>query len=156
MNRILFMRRRHEVVEKRSLHLMGAGEELEPLEYTITPELNQQYLYAEEDFNPRYIEEGEGGKPWVHPGVLLNMSNWTRSPSYYLNPDWGSIHTSDETQFINPASLGKKLRVTFKITELIEKRGRPWQTMDILTTDEDGKEILRRKGIGTFVWSEPK
>ena len=47
--------------EKKSGHLMKVGEEFEPLEFLVTPEMNQQYLYAEEDFHPRYIEASPRG-----------------------------------------------------------------------------------------------
>ena len=30
------------------------GDTLAPLSFTVTPEWNQQYCYAQEDFDPRY------------------------------------------------------------------------------------------------------
>jgi len=56
----------------------------EPFEFLLTPELNQQYLFAAEDFHPRYFQETEIGSPIGHPGLLLNMSNATRSPSFKM------------------------------------------------------------------------
>jgi len=136
--------------EKKSAHLMRVGEEFEPLEFIVTPEMNQQYLYAEEDFNPRYIESTENGQPLVHPGLLLNMSNNTRSPSFYLPPGWGEIHAKEETEYLNPGRVGKKFRITWKVIEAFEKRGRPWHLLDILIVDEDGVLIMRRKMTNTF------
>ena len=136
--------------EKKSAHLMDVGEEFEPLEFLVTPELNQQYLYAVEDYHPRYIEESEIGPPLVHPGFLLNMSNNTRSPSFHLPPGWAEIHAAEDTEYLNPAEVGKKLRVTWKVVRTFEKRGRPWHVLDILIVDEDGVEILRRKMTNTF------
>lgn len=129
---------------------MEAGEELAPFEFLVTPELNQQYLYAIEDFNPIYIDGDESTGPVVHPAILLNMSNRTRSPSFYLEPGWAAIHAADDAQFVNPASVGKRFRVTWKVELVYERRGRPWQTMNVLIVDEDGTEILRRKSHGTF------
>ena len=137
-------------MSKKSAYLMTIGEEFEPLEFVATPEMNQQYLYAEEDFHPRYIEGGSDGYPWVHPGLLYNMSNNTRSPSFYLPSGWGEIHAAEETEFLNPARIGKKIRVTWKVIETFEKRGRPWHTLDVLIVDEDGLQIMRRKMTYTF------
>jgi hypothetical protein len=138
------------MADKKSAHLMSLGEEFEPLEFVVTPELNQQYLYAEEDFHPRYIEASGEGPPLVHPGILFNMSNNTRSPSFFLPPGWGEVHAAEETEFINPARVGKKIRVTWKVIEAFEKRGKPWHVLDIMIVDEDGLPIMRRKMTNTF------
>ena len=135
---------------KKPAYQMEVGDEFEPLEYLVTPELNQQYLYAEEDYHPRYIEETESGPPIVHPGLLLNMSNNTRSPSFYLPPGWAEIHAAEDTEYLNPARVGKKLRVTWKVVDAYEKRGRPWHVLDILIVDEDGTRIMRRRMTNTF------
>lgn len=129
---------------------MEVGQEFEPLEFMVTPEINQQYLYAEEDFNPIYLNASEDRIPLVHPGLLLNMSNNTRSPSFYLPPGWAEIHAGEETEYLNPGKVGKKFRVTWKVIEVSEKRGRPWQVLEILIVDEDGLQIMRRKMSNTF------
>ncbi len=122
----------------------------EPLEYLVTPELNHQFLHAEEDYTQCYIEGIDDCDPVVHPALLLNWSNDTRSPSYKaasLQSDkeiWATIHTRDETFFINPARVGKKIKVTWRPVGIYEKRGRPYSVSEILVVDEDGMEILRR------------
>ena len=138
------------MTEKKSAHLFKVGEEFEPLEFVVTPELNQQYLYAEEDFHSRYIEATREGPPLVHPAILYNMSNNTRSPSFFLPPGWGEIHAGEETEFLNPARVGKKIRVTWKVIDTFEKKGRPWHVLDILILDEDGVQIMKRKMTNTF------
>ena len=126
---------------------MDVGERFEPLEFVVTRELNEQYLYADEDYSSIYLD---AELPIAHPGLLLNMSNNTRSPSFHLPQGWAEIHAAEETEFSNPARLGKRLTVTWEVIEKYEKRGRPWHVLDILITDEDGLEILRRKMTNTF------
>lgn len=138
----------------KSAHLMQVGDEFAPLEFVVTPELNQQVLYAEEDFHPRYIQGTEASPPIVHPGLLLNMSNNTRSPSFYLPEGWAEIHAAEDSVYLNPARVGKKLRVTWKVERTYKKRGRPWHVLDILIVDEDGLEIMRRKMTNTFASQE--
>jgi len=127
---------------------------LEPLEFTVTPALNQQYLYAVENFSPWYIQETEFGPPIAHPAMLLNMSNATRSPSYSQPAGRAGFHARDETFFYNPARLGKKLRVTWDSIGSYEKRGRPYTVNNILMVDEDGLEILRRLSHSTVASHE--
>jgi hypothetical protein len=129
---------------------MEVGEEFEPLEILVTPEMNQQYLYAVEDFHPRYIEGSESGAPLVHPGLLLNMSNNTRSPSFHLPAGWAEIHAAETTEYLHPAEVGKRLKIFWKVVQAYQKRGRPWHVLDILIVDEDGIEIMRRKMTNTF------
>jgi hypothetical protein len=136
-------------VEK-SAHLMQMGEEFAPLEFLVTPEYNQQVLFAVEDYDARYFRGTESAPPIVHPGLLLNMSNNTRSPSFYLPPGWAEIHAAEETEYLHPAQVGRKLRVTWKVVKTFEKRGRPWHVLDILIADDEGTEIMRRKMTNTF------
>jgi hypothetical protein len=141
-----------KTIRKKAAYLLDVGEEFEPLEFVVTPELNQQYLYAEEDFHPRYIEGGEEGSPLVHPGLLFNMSNNTRSPSFYLPPGWAEVHVAEETEFLNPARVNKKNLVTWKVVKVFKNLGgKPWHILDILIVDEDGRQIMRRKMTNTFV-----
>jgi acyl dehydratase len=138
------------MAERKPASELGAGEELEPFEFVVTPELNQQYLYAEEDFHPRYWNETHAGPPIVHPSLLLNLSNHTRSPSFFLPPGWAGIHGADETSFLRPARVGERLKVTWRVIDAYEKRGKPYQKIEIRVVDEDGLAILRRIYEGTY------
>lgn len=119
-----------------------------PLEFLLTPELNQQYLFAEEDFHPRYIEETEIGPPIAHPGLLLNMSNPTRSPSFTLDIGPAGIHSRDETFFFRPARVGKKIKVTWEHGEPYIKRDRYYQVFKTSVVEEDGIVIMKRLSHG--------
>lgn len=131
---------------------------LEPLEFVVTKELNDQYLFGEEDYHPRYHEESESGPPLVHPGLLLNMSNATRSPSFgkvlgsaAKSAGVGmaaSIHASDEIEFVKPARVGQKLRIVWEDCPPYQKRGKTFTPGIALILDEDGELILRRKATG--------
>lgn len=138
------------MAERKPANEMGAGDEMEPFEFVVTPELNQQYLYAEEDYHPRYWRETDAGPPIVHPGLLLNMSNHTRSPSFFLPPGWAGLHTAEEAFFLNPARVGTRFKVTWKVLDAYEKRGKPYQRIDIWIVNEDDVPVLRRIYEGTY------
>jgi acyl dehydratase len=122
------------------------GDEYEPLEFTATAEMNQQILFAQEDFDPRFIS----GKPLVHPALLLQMAANTKSPSFRLAPGTGSILAEARTEFLGPVTVGTKLRVTWRVTQEYEKRGRRYYVMVAETTDENGALALRRDLHLTF------
>ena len=137
-------------------HELQPGDHYEPLEVWVSPELNQQILFAQEDFDPRYFDETEFESPHVHPTLLLIFSANTKSPSFRLAPGTGSILAEATTEFFNPAHVNKKLHISWKITNTYEKRGRKYQVMEALMVDEDGLKILRRDLHLTFFEHEPK
>ena len=128
--------------------------QLAPLEYVVTPELNQQYCYGEEDFSPIYIKETEFGLPIAHPGLILNWSNGTRSPSFARGGPGkeGGVHTQDEAFWYRPARVGKRLRVTWPsdFSGTYQTRGRTYSISETLVVDEDGREIVRRLSRNTL------
>ncbi|HBK81319.1 MAG TPA: hypothetical protein DDZ83_16920 [Nitrospinae bacterium] len=137
-------------------HELQPGDRYDPLEVRVSPELNQQILFAQEDFDPRYFDETEFGPPHVHPTLLLMFSANTKSPSFRLAPGTGSILAEATTEFFNPAHVNKKLHISWKITDTYEKRGRNYQVMEASMVDEDGMKILRRDLHLTFFEHEPK
>ena len=131
-------------------HELEPGDQYEPLEFTVTPELNQQFLFAQEDFDPRFVVGSDLEPPLVHPTVLMQMSANTKSPSFRLASGTGSILGEEIVEFVNPARVNKKLRVTWEVTDAYEKRGRNYYVMDALVVDEDGVNLLKRQMHLTF------
>jgi len=128
-----------------------SGEDgFEPYTFQVTPELNEQYLYAVQDYHPRYLESTDKGAPVVHPGLLLNQSNLTRSPSFGLKAGMAGVHAKEEVEFLNPARVGKQLRVTWRVVEEYEKRDKLYTVVEALIVDEDGQEIMRRRTHGVI------
>jgi hypothetical protein len=39
---------------------LRVGDSVEPLRFTVTPELNERFLFAVEDYNLRYYSSGRG------------------------------------------------------------------------------------------------
>ena len=122
----------------------------EPYTFEVTRELNEQYLYAVQDYHPRYLEETDSGPPLVHPSLLLNQSNLTRSPSFGLKAGLAGVHAKEEVEFLKPGRVGKIFRITWKVVEEYEKRDKLYTVIEALIVDEDGREILRRKTHGVI------
>jgi acyl dehydratase len=93
---------------------------LEPFEFIVGERCQRNYLAALEDHHPRYISGRPGRSPFVHPAILLNNSNATRSPSFGgPNANW--LHTREETRFKMSAHLGERLVVCWHVD-----KHKPW------------------------------
>ena len=139
------------MMERKRADELAVDEEFEPLEFCVTEEFNENYLHAVEDFHPRYIEQAAERPPIVNPALFINFSNITRSPSFYLPADTSALHTHEEVEYINPGKVGATFTVSWKVVDAYERRGRPYQVVDALITDDAGTPILRRKTTNTFI-----
>lgn len=135
---------------QRYSHEMQPGDVYEPLNFTVTAELNQQFLYALESFHPRYLEGRRGHPPLVHPVILLHHTPRTRSPSYRLAPGMGSVFAGDSTQFLGPAYVGHTLTVSWRIDACYDKKGRLFQDYSAHLVDASGILLLYRKMTSVF------
>lgn len=131
-------------------HELKAGDQYEPLEFVVTPDLNQQFLYAVEDFNPIYLEGLDEKPPIVHPVLLMHMSPRTRSPSYRQAPGMGSAFARDRSRYFSPGYVGSRFRVTWRVTDTYEQRGKIYQDYVATVRDENEVDILRRELASTF------
>lgn len=135
--------------EKKRADDMKVGEEFEALEFTVTEELNEQYLFAMGDYHRAYLESKKDGAI-VNPALLLNMSNIPKSPSFHLPSGMAGIIAKDETEFVNPGRVGKRFLVTWKVEDRFHKRERLYWWITAHVTDEDGREIIRRRMLDTY------
>jgi len=131
-------------------HELKAGDQYEPLEFVVTSDLNQQFLFAVEDYASIYLEGVDGKPPIVHPVLLMHMTPRARSPSYRQAPEMGSAFARERSQYFNPGYVGNTFRVTWTITDTYEQRGRIYQDYVSVLQNQDGVTLLRRELSSTF------
>lgn len=131
-------------------HELRAGDRYEPFEFTATHDLNQQWLFAVEDYHPRYIDGADGQPPLVHPIMLMQMSPRTRSPSFRQAPDLGSALARDCTTFLRPVPVGTRLKVEWEVTNTYEQRHKIYQDYVATILDPEGRVVMRREISSTF------
>ncbi len=134
----------------KSTDLLETGEELEPLDFHVTREFNENYLHAIEDLHPRYQDADAGRAPLAHTALLVNYSNLTRSPSFRLPEGVSAIHTHEEIDLVGLARVGETFRVAWRVVDTYERRGRRYQVMEALVAAQGGRPILRRLSVNTF------
>jgi hypothetical protein len=130
-------------------HELRPGDEYEPLAFSIPADFNQQFLYAIADFDPIYL--GVTGAPaQIHPMILLHMSARTRSTSFRLAPNMGSVFARENVRFCRPAYVDEPLVATWKIRDVYQKNGRLYQSMIIKITGPDGEIVIDREMYSVF------
>lgn len=122
------------------------GEEYESIEITITEEMVERNAWANDDYNPWYLEDSPFGGRIASPTILGSLSN-RAIHAYFAPPPDGSFHAKQEYEFFNPLKIGKKITVTGKLVDRYSKRGRQWFVHEFLAVDEDGTKISRMRYI---------
>jgi acyl dehydratase len=118
---------------------MSVGEEYAD-EYVLTPELARDYAEGIDDLNPWYLEQSPFGSPVANPMLIVAQHARLFKTTYSTA---GNVHTRHETQFLNPARIGKKINLHGKLVDKYSKRGREYLVMECRSVDEDGVEICR-------------
>ena len=118
---------------------MPVGEEYAD-EYVLTPEMAREYAEGIEDVNAWYLEHSPFGGPVANP-ILIVAQHVRLFKTKYATA--GNVHTRHETQFLNPARIGKKIKVYGKLVDKYVKRGGEYLVMECRSVDEDDIEICR-------------
>ena len=125
------------------LEEMGVGEGMPELHVVFDEDMQGRFLAALKEENPWYYRESPWGGPITyHP--LLDDAPMEATMHRYQYP-FGFVHARQETEFINPLPLGKPARITTKVTDKYEKRGKGYIVIESLIVDEDGVEIMRTR-----------
>jgi hypothetical protein len=134
----------------RYAHQLKPGERYEPAVFSITTDINQQFLYAIADFNPVYICSSQpSSRPRIHPIILLHMSARTRSPSFRLAPNTGSVFAREHAIFRRPAFVDELLEARWTVQDVYLKGGRLYQALDIVVVS-GGEVVLDREMHSLF------
>jgi acyl dehydratase len=118
---------------------LSVGEEFSDA-YVLTPELARDYAEGIEDRNPWYLESSPFGNRIANP-ILIVAQHVRLLKTKYVTA--GNVHTRHQTQFLNPARMGKKIHVYGTLVDKYIKRGREYLVLECRSVDEDGIEICR-------------
>ena len=132
----------HDILDAR------VGDEYEPKEIIITEEMVERNAWANDDYNPWYMEDSPFGGRIASCTFLAYQYPELFHAHYYHTG--GILLTRQEFEFINPIRIGKKIRVTGRLSDRYPKRGREYFVSEILATDEDGTEIIRMHGTMAY------
>ena len=125
------------------------GHEIKPVEMVITEELVERNAWANDDYNPWYMEDSPFEGRIASPTLLAYETDimiW----NHFVLPLGGGIWAKQEFEFINPLKVGKKVKITGQLVDKQSKRGRDHMVFEFLVVDEEGLEIVRMRSTHAF------
>ena len=126
------------------------GDRLAPLELELSKEFNESIVQSVGADLSRY--SGSDEQPGiVHPALLIVFSNLTRSPSFKLPPNCAAIQTHDDVQLERLARPGDTVNISWQVVDTYTRRGRNYQVMETRVSDAEGRTVLTRKTMNTFM-----
>jgi acyl dehydratase len=122
-------------------------------EFDLTPELVREFAWGVDDENPWYTTGGEPfRRPIAPPYMLSHLFAWVTLNS--LGPAAGHIHAWSETESLNPAYVGSRIRLEAKIVDKFIRRGRGYFRMEGRAVDENGRELCRETRESAFSYEK--
>ena len=118
------------------------GEELGQIEYEVTRTVIEEYADIADDHDPWFLKQSPFGGPIAHPTIGANDYSHLLTTKYSSS---GVVHVKAAHEFLNPIKPGKTYTVKAKVVDRYTRRGRDYLTVETVTTDEDGLEIVRSR-----------
>lgn len=132
------------------------GDELGSREILIKRDLVERIAWANDDYNPWYMERSPfGGR--IAPPAVLSLYDAEVFYGYYAYPPGGSLFAKEEFEYLKPVKVGKKYRMSGKLLERYRRKGRDFFVAGFSVTDENGVEVMRlKKTVAAPVTPRPR
>ncbi len=129
------------------------GEDFGPIEEVVDEYKVKKFAFMMDDYNPWCFGDSPFGKRIGHAGILANDLLQLFAQVYDPNTVVG-LHTQEELWFVNPVFVGERARLYGKYVEKYERRGKSYVVMEADARGEDGRVLLRHRGI-EILYIEP-
>lgn len=126
------------------------GLDLGSYEYTIAPDQAQRYAASLGDRTDWLAPQSPFGGPVAPPGFLSNDYMKLIASQYEFV---GGVHAKQENEYLAPPPIGERLRVTGRVVDKYERRGRLWIVVETATADAAGTVIARSRN--TLMMPDP-
>jgi len=127
-------------------HQLYAGFEFPPQSYELNSQVVSLYLEAVKESHSLFHEQG-----FVPPMAVTALAMASLSKSISMPP--GTIHVSQELDFLRPVRTGEKVTCYSKVSRKVDRGGLRLMNTDINVKDESGNNVLTGR-VG-FVLPEP-
>lgn len=118
------------------------GDELGSLDFVITAEQVERNAWANDDYNPWYMEDSPFGGRIISP-VFLASFDARLFYGYYSYPPGGSLFARQEFEYLVPLRIGESYTMTGTLTEIYQRKGRTFFVAGMSVTDTQGTEVMR-------------
>lgn len=107
----------------------------------------KRFAFTQDDFHPWHLEASPfDGRRVAHAALLGNDLVQLFTTVYAASRVVG-LHTEEQIWFDSPVFLGEAVTLTGTYTEAYERRGQGYVVMEATAVGEDGRSILRHRGV---------
>jgi len=121
-------------------------EDFGPIDELVDDYKIKKFAFMMDDYNPWHFGESPFGKRIGHAGILANDLLQLFTQVYDPQTVVG-LHTQEELWFVNPVFAGERARLYGKYVEKYERRGKGYVVMEADARGEDGRVLLRHRGV---------
>lgn len=115
-----------------------------PIPFVVSGDLNEQYLYAQRDYNPLYIDNASG-RNVAYPGAVLHAASTGTLRHPTLAKGWTRRVGRDEVEWHAAVYVDEPLEVSCTYVSFNERKGRPWLEREIVIRNAEGElKLIRR------------
>ena len=126
--------------------LVELDEPFGPIEQLVDDYAVKRFAFMMDDYHPWTFGESPFGRRIGHAGILGNDLLQLFTTVYDPNTVVG-LHTQEELWFHAPVFVGERARLSGHYVEKYERRGKGYVVMDAEARGEDGRLLLRHRGV---------
>jgi acyl dehydratase len=123
-------------------------ETLGPVTVRMDDHKIKRFAFTQDDHHPWHLQAGpfDDGRRIAHASLLGNDLVQLFTTVYAASRVVG-LHTEEQLWFDSPAYLDEEVTLSGTYTEAYERRGQGYVVMEATATGEDGRSILRHRGV---------
>ncbi|MEU3270898.1 hypothetical protein ABZ639_08615 [Saccharomonospora sp. NPDC006951] len=121
-------------------------EDLGTVRVTVDDHKIKRYAFTHDDYSPWHFGQSPFGGRVGHAGLLGNdlVQLFTL---VYAGSKVVGYHTEEQMWFDSPVALDEVVTLSGTYTEAYERRGEGYVVMEARATGEDGRSIVRHRGV---------
>lgn len=125
-------------------------ERLGPAIVRIDDHKIKRFAFTQDDHHPWHLVASPFDGRRVAHAALLGNDLLQLFTTVYAASHVVGLHTEEQLWFDSPAYLDEEVKLDGTYTETFERRGQQYVVMDAIATGEDGRSILRHRGVEIF------
>lgn len=118
-----------------------------PVTITVDDHKIKRFAFTQDDYNPWSLDSSPFDGKRIGQACLLGNDLVQLFTLKYAGSKTVGFHTEEQMWFENPVFLGEKVTLSGEYVEAYERRGQGYVVMEARATGEDGRTIIRHRGV---------
>jgi acyl dehydratase len=130
------------VLKERRWEVMEVGERFGPIDVVATDAMVKAYVYACDDFDPRYLWDAPAAPRVAPPLLLCREARDVIRTVYDIASGGAGMHTKHACRIHDCPRIGELVRISGMHTDKYIKRDKQYIVLESTVTGEDGRMLL--------------